>query len=85
MDLIKCQLFDFFYNEKTLLMLPIAVFHIFHECGGVHWDISISNLYLYEGCGMLDDLEFAKNTDDDSQHEVQMVSGMYFLSAATST
>jgi hypothetical protein len=37
-------------------------------------------VYLYEGHGVLGDLEFAKNTADNTQHELRIVRGMYFLS-----
>ena len=39
----------------------------------MHRDISIGNLYLYEGRGLLGDLEFAKNVADHSQPEVRIV------------
>ena len=39
----------------------------------MHRDISIGNVYLYEGRGLLGDLEFAKNVADHSQPEVRMV------------
>jgi hypothetical protein len=46
---------------KTLLILPIAVFRLFHGSGWVQ-DISAGNVYLCEGRGVLGDLEFAKNS-----------------------
>lgn len=56
------------------------MFHLFHGSGWVHRDISAANVYLYEGRGILGDLEFAKNTADNSQHELRAVRGMYSLS-----
>jgi hypothetical protein len=38
-----------------------------------HWDISIGNMYLYEGRGLLGDFEFAKNVADHSQPEIRTV------------
>ena len=66
--------------QKILLILPIAVFRLFHGSGWVHQDISAGNVYLYGGRGILGDLEFAKNTADNSQHELRVVRGMYSLS-----
>jgi hypothetical protein len=68
---------------KTPLILPIAVFRLFHGSGWVHRDISVGNVYLYEGHGVLGDLEFAKNMADQSQHELRMVHGIYFLSVTS--
>lgn len=49
----------------------------------MHRDISAGNVYLYEGRGVLGDLEFAKNTADNSQHEDRTVRGMYLLSVTS--
>ena len=57
----------------------IAVFRFLHGSGWVHRDVSVGNMYLYEGRGVLGDLEFAKNMADTSQHEVRTVCGMHSL------
>lgn len=44
-----------------------------HGCGWVHRDLSVSNLYLYEGRGLIGDFEYAKHRDDDTYHEVRSV------------
>jgi len=44
------------------------VLQLIHGSGWVHRDISIGNVYLYEGHGLLGDLEHAKNTADHSDH-----------------
>jgi hypothetical protein len=59
------------------------VFRLFHGSGWVHRDISVGNVYLYKGRGVLGDLEFAKNTADRSQHELRTVRGIYFLSVTS--
>lgn len=45
------------------------MFRLCYGSGWVHRDISTisaGDVYLYEGCGVLGDLEFAKRTDDGS-------------------
>jgi serine/threonine protein kinase len=59
------------------------VFRLFHGSGWVHRDISAANVYLHEGRGVLGDLEFAKNTVDQSQHELRTVRVIYFLSVTS--
>ena len=49
------------------------MFRLLHGSGWVHRDISIGNVYLYEGRGLLGDFEFAKNVADHSQPEVRTV------------
>ena len=55
------------------------VLRLIHGSGCVHRDISVGNVYLYEGRGLLGDLEHAKNTADHSErwHEVRMVRGCF--------
>ncbi|KAN0129256.1 hypothetical protein V8E53_012955 [Lactarius tabidus] len=50
----------------------MELFRLFHGSGWVHRDISAGNVYLYEGHGVLGDLEFAKNTADNTQHELRI-------------
>jgi serine/threonine protein kinase len=59
------------------------VFRLFHGSGWVHRDISVGNVYLHEGRGVLGDLEFAKNTAGQSQHELRTVRVIYFLSVTS--
>ena len=42
-------------------------------------NISVGNVYLIEGRGMLSDLEYAKRKNDTSQHDVRTVRGSDFL------
>jgi hypothetical protein len=41
--------------------------------------MSASNVYLYEGRGLLGDLEYSKSTGDHSHHDVRTVGGMCLL------
>ena len=43
----------------------------------MHRDVSVGNVYLFDGRGLLGDFEFAKRTDDVSQHEVRTVCGLH--------
>ncbi|KAL5479076.1 hypothetical protein ACEPAI_2364 [Sanghuangporus weigelae] len=45
-----------------------------HGSGWLHRDISIGNLYLYEGRGLIGDLEYCKRKDSDVAHEVRSCS-----------
>ncbi|OCB90616.1 hypothetical protein A7U60_g2134 [Sanghuangporus baumii] len=42
-----------------------------HGCGWVHRDISIGNLYMYRGRGLIGDLEYAKCKNSDVAHELR--------------
>ncbi|KAL5479068.1 hypothetical protein ACEPAI_2356 [Sanghuangporus weigelae] len=42
-----------------------------HGCGWVHRDISIGNLYMYRGRGLIGDLEYAKRKNSDIAHELR--------------
>ena len=50
-----------------------AVLRLIHGSGWVHRDVSVGNIYLYEGRGLLGDLEFAKAMWDKGGHEVRTV------------
>ncbi|KAI5114952.1 hypothetical protein M0805_000808, partial [Coniferiporia weirii] len=54
-----------------------------HRCGWVHRDISCGNVYLYEGRGLLGDLEFAKRMSTDGRYEAQ--AGTYDFMAVEAT
>ena len=54
----------------------IVVFRFLHGSGWVHRDVSTGNVYLFDGHGVLGDLEYAKKTDDNTQHEVRTVRGL---------
>lgn len=41
---------------------------VLHDNDWVHRDISVANIYVYKGRGLLGDLEYAKWGDDDSDH-----------------
>ncbi|KAL5479060.1 hypothetical protein ACEPAI_2348 [Sanghuangporus weigelae] len=41
-----------------------------HGAGWVHRDLSVGNLYLYEGRGLIGDLEYAKQKNYDVEHEL---------------
>ncbi|KAL5496161.1 hypothetical protein ACEPAH_3078 [Sanghuangporus vaninii] len=41
-----------------------------HGAGWVHRDLSVGNLYLYEGRGLIGDLEYAKQKNYDAEHEL---------------
>lgn len=45
-----------------------------HRCGWVHRDLSAGNLYLYEGRGLIGDLEYAKCKNSDTEYELRTVS-----------
>lgn len=50
-----------------------AVLEIIHDSGWVHRDISDSNIYIFEGRGLLGDLEYAKSVHDDPDYHVRTV------------
>lgn len=52
----------------------ISVFWFIHGSGWIHWDVSLTNVYIYKGCALLGDLKYAKRTDDQLHHEVWIVS-----------
>jgi serine/threonine protein kinase len=54
----------------------IVVLRFLHGSGWVHRDISAGNVYLFDGRGVLGDLEYPKKTDDTTQHEVRTVCGL---------
>ncbi|OCB90762.1 hypothetical protein A7U60_g2006 [Sanghuangporus baumii] len=41
-----------------------------HGAGWVHRDLSVGNLYLYEGRGLIGDLEYAMQKNYDVEHEL---------------
>ncbi|KAI5115302.1 hypothetical protein M0805_003528 [Coniferiporia weirii] len=49
----------------------MKVLSYIHKAGWVHHDISCSNVYLYEGRGLLGDLEYANRIGTDGQREVR--------------
>ena len=61
-----------------IFLMLFTVFPFIHESGWVHHNISVGNVYLFEGRGMLSDLEYAKRKNDASQHDVR-VRGSDFL------
>ena len=54
----------------------IIVLKWIHGCGWVHRDISAGNLYLYDGRGVIGDLEYAKRRNSDVVHEHRIVSSV---------
>lgn len=42
----------------------------------MHRDISVVNLYLYDGRGLIGDLEFAKRRSTNVEHELRTVSDL---------
>jgi hypothetical protein len=79
-DLMECQSFDSFAMAKTHSFFQLQCFVSFTGVDGCIETSVLGNVYLYEGHGVLGDLEFAKNTADNTQHELRIVRGMYFLS-----
>ena len=67
-DLMKGQSWSF--DHLAIILLIAAVFRLLHGSGWIHRDISVGNLYFYEGRGVLGDLEFAKRTIDTPKHDV---------------
>ncbi|KAI5114979.1 hypothetical protein M0805_009937, partial [Coniferiporia weirii] len=56
----------------TVLRDISKVLEYIHACGWVHRDISAGNIYWYESKrGLLGDLEYAKKTGVDAEHEVR--------------
>ncbi|KAL5520224.1 hypothetical protein ACEPAG_9437 [Sanghuangporus baumii] len=53
----------------TVLIDGAKVLKWIHGCGWVHRDISPGNLYLYEGRGLVGDLEYAKQRNLDAVDE----------------
>ena len=51
----------------------ITVLQINHGSGWVHRDVSVGNVYPFDGRGILADLEYAKSTNDTSKHDVRTV------------
>lgn len=47
-----------------------------HKCGWVHRDISIGNVLVANGIGVLADVEFAKSEGASVQHSVRTVSSL---------
>ena len=58
----------------------ITVLQFIHESGWVHRDVSVGNVYLFDGRGILANLEYAKSTNDTPQHDVRTVRGLDLLS-----
>ena len=58
---------------------PVAL-DVLRRLGYVHRDVSPGNILLYEGRGILADMEYAKHQDDTSTHDVRSVSGSQFIS-----
>lgn len=54
------------------LMLPL-VLKVMHNHDWIHRDISVANIYEFEGRGLFGDLEYAKKGDDDTEHLFRMV------------
>ena len=47
-----------------------------HGAGWVHRDLSVGNLYLYEGRGLIGDFEYAKRKNTDVEDEELTVSSL---------
>ena len=52
--------------------------NVLHGCRWVHRDISAGNTYLYEGRGLLGDLEYAKIMESGGLHETRAVYFVHF-------
>ncbi|KAL5525403.1 hypothetical protein ACEPAF_9273 [Sanghuangporus sanghuang] len=50
------------------------VLYWIHGCGWLHRDISVGNLYWYDGRGLIGDFEYAKHRDSPVSHEVRSCS-----------
>jgi len=63
-------------------MLDRAALKWMHLCGYVHRDISVGNILLYEGRGLLMDLEYSKQVDQELPvHEPVTVRSVYHNSS----
>lgn len=65
--------------------MAFTVLELIHACGWVHRDISVGNMYLYQGHGLLADLEHAKRTCEGSDNQVRMVCFCHYSCAPLDT
>ncbi|KIK68487.1 hypothetical protein GYMLUDRAFT_35916 [Collybiopsis luxurians FD-317 M1] len=65
------------FNETSLHHITLAltkimkVLSIIHYAGWVHRDISVANLYFYQGRGIVGDWEYATSREDSKEHNVR--------------
>ncbi|KAL5520225.1 hypothetical protein ACEPAG_9438 [Sanghuangporus baumii] len=61
-------------NVFVVLRDSAKVLEWIHGAQWVHRDISVGNLYFYDGRGVIGDFEYAKKRDSDVSHEVRSCS-----------